>query len=107
MAIETPEKVAEPSSRVPAGAHKVITIKRFQIGVNVLLQLLALVVILGIVNYLAFNHYKRWDFSRNQKYALSDQTKRLLKSLKKPVQAIVFFSPDPRTPGAEVYPDVE
>jgi hypothetical protein len=73
-------------------APKVFKIKRFQIGMNVLVQLFTLLVILIMVNYLAFAHYRRWDFSRNQKYAVSDTTKRLLKSLKKPVKVIVFFT---------------
>ncbi|MEA3188349.1 MAG: gliding motility-associatede transport system auxiliary component [Chthoniobacter sp.] len=72
---------------------KVFRIKRFQIGLNVLVQILAVVFILGMLNYMAFNHYRRWDFSRDQKFALSDQTKRLLRSLDKPMKVIVFFNP--------------
>lgn len=101
-----PSPVKEPVAAKEAAAPKVFRIRRFQIGLNVLLQLLILLAILGMVNYLAFNHYKRWDFSRDQKYALSDQTIRVVKSLDKPVKFIVFFSPDPRTPGGEIYGDV-
>ena len=105
MAEKTPvSTAAEPVADAPA--PKVFRIKRFQIGLNVLLQILILLAILGMINYLAFNHYKRWDFSRDQKYALSDQTVRIVKSLDKPVKFIVFFSPDPRTPGGEIYADV-
>ena len=96
-----PNEVNEPN------APKVFKIKRFTIGLNVLLQLFAVIFILGMVNYLAFNHYKRWDYSRDKKYALSDQTKRLLKSLKKRVRAIVFFSPTALSPEVQIYPDVE
>jgi len=35
-----------------------------------------------MVNSIAFKHYARWDFSRDQKYALSDKTKRFLDTLK-------------------------
>ena len=35
-----------------------------------------------MVNYLGFEHYRRWDLSRDKKYALSDKTKRFLDSLK-------------------------
>ena len=43
----------------------------------------ALVLFLAVmVNYLGFEHYRRWDFSRDKKYALSDKTKRFLDSLK-------------------------
>lgn len=81
---------------------KTIRIKRFQIGLNVLIQIVIAVFILGMVNYLAFNHYKRWDFSRDQKYSLSEQTKRILRNLKQPVKIIVFFST-----GSVIYTDVQ
>lgn len=68
------------------------SISRAKIGVNVLLQTVLFVVLFGIVNYLGFNHYKRWDFSRDQKYTLSAQTKKVISSLKKPAHVIVFFS---------------
>jgi Aspartate carbamoyltransferase, catalytic chain len=47
----------------------------------------------AMVNSLAFKHYKRWDFSRDQKYALSDKTKRFLDTLKGKMRITVFFSP--------------
>jgi hypothetical protein len=91
------------SDKNPApSAPKTVSIKRFQIGVNVLVQIATTVLILGMVNYLAFNHYKRWDFSRSQKFALADQTKRVLANLKKPVTIIVFFSP-----AFDIYSDVD
>jgi hypothetical protein len=80
---------------------KVIRIKRFQIGFNVLVQLAILFGMVLMVNYLAFNHFKRWDFSRSQKYVLSSQTRQLLANLKKPVKAVVFFNP-----GMEITGDV-
>ena len=80
---------------------KVIRISRFQIGLNVLLQLLVVAAIVLMVNYLSFRHFKRWDLSRDQKYALSSQTRNLLVNLKKPVRAVIFFSG-----GTEIGPDV-
>ena len=46
-----------------------------------------------MVNYLGFEHYRRWDLSRDQKYALSDKTKRFLESLKGKMRITVFFVP--------------
>ena len=46
-----------------------------------------------MVNSIAFKHYERWDFSRDQKYALSDKTKRFLRTIKGKMRVIVFFSP--------------
>ena len=74
---------------------------RLQIGLNMLLQIVIVAAIIVMVNYLSYRHFKRWDFSRNQKYALTSQTKNLLGSLKQPVKAVVFFSS-----AAEIQPDV-
>jgi len=81
---------------------KTVKIKRFQIGLNVLVQLVILMMIFIMVNYVAFDHYKRWDRSRNQKNALSEKTKRVLESLKKPVKAYIFFSS-----ASEIFPDLD
>ena len=57
-------------------------IHRVRIGVNVLVQIAILLLFLAIAaNYLGFEHYRRWDLSRDQKYALSDKTKRFLERL--------------------------
>ena len=82
-------------------------IHRFAIGVNVLIQIALVFFIIAVINYLGFKHYKRWDFSRSQKYALSDQTKQLIENLPKPIKIYEFFSPDPRLPGGEIFPDIE
>jgi ABC-type uncharacterized transport system involved in gliding motility auxiliary subunit len=68
------------------------SINRSRIGLNVILQVALLFLIGVMVNYFAFNHYDRWDFSRDSKYSLSDQTKRVVGDLKKPVDLIVFFA---------------
>lgn len=69
-------------------------IHRLQIGLNVAVQVGLLLVLAAMVNYLGFEHYRRWDFSRDQKYALSDKTKRVLDSLKGKLRITVFFSPN-------------
>src|SRR5256714_2715496 len=75
-------------------ATKPKKIQRLQIGLNVLVQLLLIFFLIGAVNWLGFRHYKRWDVSREQKYALSDKTKRFLNSIKGKVRITVFFSPN-------------
>src|SRR5213075_2057675 len=69
-------------------------IHRVQIGFNVLAQIVLILFLAVMVNSIAFKHYKRWDFSREQKYALSDKTKRFLKTLKSKMRVTVFFSPN-------------
>src|SRR6202045_4502459 len=68
-------------------------IQRLQIGVNLLIQLILIFFLVSAVNWLGFRHYKRWDVSRDQKYALSDKTKRFLNTIKGKVRITVFFSP--------------
>src|SRR3989440_5678918 len=69
-------------------------IQRLQIGLNVLVQLILIFFLLSAVNWFGFRHYKRWDVSRDQKYALSDKTKRFLSSVKGKIRVTVFFSPN-------------
>src|SRR5213083_241089 len=68
-------------------------IGRIRIGLNVVVQIVLILFLAAMVNSLAFKHYKRWDFSRDQKYALSDKTKRFLDTLKGRMRITVFFSP--------------
>src|SRR6266404_9204556 len=69
-------------------------IQRLQIGVNLLIQLVLIFFLVSAVNWLGFRHYKRWDMSRDQKYALSDKTKRFLNTIKSKARITVFFSPN-------------
>src|SRR5256886_15361817 len=69
-------------------------IQRLQIGLNVLVQFILIFFLIAAVNWFGFRHYKRWDLSRDQKYALSDKTKRFLNSIKGKVRITVFFSPN-------------
>jgi hypothetical protein len=68
-------------------------IGRVRIGLNVVVQIVLILFLAAMVNSYAFKHYKRWDFSRDQKYALSDKTKRFLDTLKGKMRITVFFSP--------------
>ena len=67
-------------------------IGRVRIGLNVLVQIVLILFLAAMVNSFAFKHYARWDFSRDQKYALSDKTKRFLDTLKGKMRITVFFS---------------
>ncbi|CAN5357812.1 Gldg family protein [soil metagenome] len=83
-------------SAVPRGA----------IRINVTVQVLAAFVLLLAANYWSFNHYWRADYSRSQKFVLSDQTRHVLRDLSKPVKIIVFFSPTSVSPETQLYGDV-
>src|SRR4051812_35084145 len=69
-------------------------IGRVRIGFNVLAQVLLVLFLIAMINSYAFKHYARWDFSRDQKYALSDKTRRFLDTLKGKMRITVFFSPN-------------
>src|SRR5215467_12147485 len=68
-------------------------IQRLQIGLNLVVQLILIFFLVSAVNWIGFRHYKRWDVSREQKYALSDKTKRFLDALKGKMRITVFFPP--------------
>src|SRR5713101_9912831 len=74
--------------------HSRRKIRRVRIGFNVLAQIVLVLFLVAMVNSIAFRHYKRWDFSRDQQYALSDKTKRFLQTIKGKVRITVFFSPN-------------
>src|SRR5262245_22834827 len=76
-----------------ARARRRMKIGRVRIGLNVVVQIVLILFVAAMVNSFAFKHYARWDFSREQKYALSDKTKRFLDSLKGKMRITVFFSP--------------
>jgi gliding motility-associatede transport system auxiliary component len=53
-------------------------------------SILVVLGILGAINYLAVRHNRRWDLTAAKQYTLSDQTKKVLQGLNKPVHATVF-----------------
>ncbi len=61
------------------------------------LSIVSIVVFLGIlvaINYLGTRQNKRWDFTANQVFSLSDQTVKILKDLKEPVNFVVYERQD-------------
>jgi len=61
------------------------------------MSIVSIVVFLGIliaVNYLATRQSKRWDFTANQVYSLSEQTIKIVSELKEPVKFVVFERAD-------------
>src|SRR4051794_118220 len=74
-----------------ASPNKPQKIRRVQIGFNVMAQIAILIVLAAMVNYLGFEHYRRWDLSRDKKYTLSDKTKHFLEGLKGKARITVFF----------------
>jgi ABC-type uncharacterized transport system involved in gliding motility auxiliary subunit len=68
-----------------------------QYGTNTILMLVAVVGILGFLNYLGKKHHYRTDLSSGQLYSLSDQSVKIVKGLKNEVNIYHFAKePDPR-----------
>jgi ABC-type uncharacterized transport system involved in gliding motility auxiliary subunit len=84
--------MAENANQLPK--RRGMKIGRVRIGLSVVVQIVLILFLAAMVNSLAFKHYKRWDFSRDQKYSLSDKTKRFLDTLKGKMRLTVFFSPN-------------
>jgi ABC-type uncharacterized transport system involved in gliding motility auxiliary subunit len=54
----------------------------------------SVVLLLGLliaVNYISNRQNKRWDLTQSRQFSLSDQTKKIVSSLKKPVAVKVFY----------------
>jgi ABC-type uncharacterized transport system involved in gliding motility auxiliary subunit len=61
-----------------------------KLGTNTAVLTLAVVGILAIVNFLGYRHHKRFDFTSEQLYSLSDQTRKVVANLPKDVKVIKF-----------------
>jgi hypothetical protein len=66
-------------------------IRRTSIATNVVLQVLAGVLLLGVVNYLSFRHFRRWDLTRDRQFTLTPQTQGFLKSIRGKTDVIAVF----------------
>ena len=79
---------------------------RTGIKVSIGLQIVAVLVIYALVNYLGFLHYERRDFSRSQKFSLAGQTRAVLKEFKKPLDVIIISSPTFLSPVNQIFGDL-
>ncbi|MBI4003681.1 MAG: GldG family protein [Candidatus Omnitrophica bacterium] len=65
--------------------------RRFLASGNFLLTVVLIGVLFIMGNYLSSRHYARWDLTRQQFTALSDQTRQTLTQLEEPLSIIVFY----------------
>ncbi|HEY7513469.1 MAG TPA: GldG family protein, partial [Vicinamibacteria bacterium] len=64
--------------------------RQVKYGGNTLVVVLVVLGILGALNYLAARNSKKWDLTKNQRYSLSDQTKKVVSGLKDEVKITYF-----------------
>lgn len=64
--------------------------RRARARIYLIANALLLTLIVLMVNYLAFRHYKRWDWTEESLFTLSDRSERVLAELKQPVEVWVM-----------------
>ena len=64
--------------------------RALEVGGNVALRTLAVLVILGLVNFLAVQYPYKVDLSANQRFTLAPESRKLVQQLKQPVRVIIF-----------------
>jgi ABC-type uncharacterized transport system involved in gliding motility auxiliary subunit len=68
-----------------------------RLGANTAIMTIAVIAILGIVNFLAYRHHKRVDLTEEQLYSLSDQTRKIVSGLQEEVKILNFNKTDDQT----------
>jgi len=58
---------------------------------------LLVLALVGILNYLSFRHYRRWDWTKSHLYTLSEKSQSIVKGLDRDVSVIVLTN-DPQSP---------
>jgi ABC-type uncharacterized transport system involved in gliding motility auxiliary subunit len=75
---------------VPTGGTSWWRQRSAQASSNALLTTLAVLVILGGINFLAVRAPNQIDFTESKQFSLAPQTKELVKTLKQPVKVMIF-----------------
>ena len=68
--------------------------RQARFGTLAVASVLVVLAILVAINYLASRHNRRWDLTAAQQFTLSDQTKKVLEGLDRPVNLYVFARSD-------------
>src|SRR5215813_11440997 len=65
-----------------------------RLSANTVVLSVAIVAIIGVLNFLGYRHHKRFDLTAEGLYTLSDQTKKIVGALQKDVKVIKFDKTD-------------
>jgi len=76
----------------PEAVQRWLGSRQARYGSNVLVMTVAMLGIVGVVNYLAFKNPQHWDWSADQSSTLAPETRDTLKQLPQPVNAIGFYT---------------
>jgi ABC-type uncharacterized transport system involved in gliding motility auxiliary subunit len=69
---------------------RVLGRRQLKYGSNTLVLVAAVLAILGFANYLVSRHTKRFDLTQDQRYSLSDQTRKVVAGLKDEIKITYF-----------------
>ncbi|HXH86226.1 MAG TPA: GldG family protein [Nitrospira sp.] len=61
-----------------------------QLGTNAVILSIGVVVILGLLNFLGYEHHKRFDLTSEKLYTLSNQTQKIVRGLQQDVNIVRF-----------------
>ncbi|MFI5167845.1 MAG: GldG family protein [Thermoanaerobaculales bacterium] len=67
--------------------------RKLFIASNTALAVVLVVVLVGMLNWLSYRHYRRGDWTSSKLYSLSEQTKNVLKTVTKDVRVVVLMTP--------------
>ncbi|MBI4871471.1 MAG: Gldg family protein [Candidatus Riflebacteria bacterium] len=65
--------------------------RRFGLSINNLILILAVIGILGMLNFIAYRRNVPYDFTQDRKFSLSDQTLKILDGLTQDIEILAFF----------------
>jgi ABC-type uncharacterized transport system involved in gliding motility auxiliary subunit len=66
-------------------------------GANMAVMILIFLCVLALIGVMSMRYKKRIDLTATNRYTLSEQTKKILRSLKKEIEAVAFYRADERT----------
>ncbi|MBI5286541.1 MAG: GldG family protein [Deltaproteobacteria bacterium] len=66
-------------------------------GANTAIMVTVFLGVVTLVTLMSIRYKMRWDLTETKRYTLSDQTQKLIKSLKKDVEVIAFYRSEERT----------
>jgi ABC-type uncharacterized transport system involved in gliding motility auxiliary subunit len=75
--------------------------RQLRYGSNMLLFSVTTLAILVLVNWVVSKYVNRWDFTKEQRFGLSDQTKKIVKGLKEDVRITYFVNAQTAEGGEE------
>ncbi len=74
--------------------RQVVTSRTARYGSNAFILSIAVITIVGVVNFMGQRYHTRYDATANKSFTLSDKTIQVLQNLKEPIQAIGFYTTD-------------